>query len=402
MPRNAALATKPEMFRTAKASGSKAIVDREGGKFGAGVISGVSVITAGEALGHYAWIDDVFIDQVYSALKSFSDGVKSRWTHPDMSSDGLGKLTSRIMDPEKSKNGKQVYADQHFLQIGHRSPDGDLAAYLMDLAEEDPSAYGLSIVFYRDWEAMDEFRLANTTDGVFTSPDPENVNHYEHIRLKSLEAADAVDEPAANPAGLFSRNKDIAREADAIASFALGLNEERPEVVSLGLDPDRVRGFASRFLLTHGLELTRKDMKLGAKKDAKLSDSQTTEPAEKPAEGGEGTKPAETTPASDGKPADGGEGDGKPAEEPEGQASRAEAAKFKTLFGDQGAIWYAEGLSLDEAQQRHNSSLEDRLSKVEQQLKADGKVDGEGKAAGFAADDNKQGRKGFEGKFRFK
>ena len=81
------LAEPPAYFRAAKASGSKAVVDREGGKYGAGLINGVSLITAGEALGHGLWIDETFIEQARAALAEEPNGVKSRWTHPDMSGD---------------------------------------------------------------------------------------------------------------------------------------------------------------------------------------------------------------------------------------------------------------------------------------------------------------------------
>lgn len=341
------LATTPTMFRTAKASGSKSSVDRTGGKYGAGLISGVSVITVGEALGHEAWIDKTFIEQVRRALAALPEGVKSRWTHPDMSSDGLGKLTSRIMDPVKSADGKQLFANQHFLGVAHRAPDGDLAGYLMDLAEEDPKAYGLSIVFHRDKVAAEEFRLANLDDnGQFRSPDPANVNNYEHIRLGSLEAADAVDEPAANPGGLFSRRRDVAREADAVAMFALGISSERPAVVSLGLDPDRVRGFAMRFMQTHGLELRQKVVAV----------------------------------------------------------DRSEVAGFVKEFGDQGAIWFAEGLSLEDAWQRHNEELRHRVVAAEERLKAQARVTGATSPAGFFADDslNERGGRGSRGGFASK
>jgi hypothetical protein len=341
------LSTRPTMFRAAKSRGSAGGVDRTGGRYGAGLITRVSVITAGEAIGHEAWIDEVFIDQVAAALSAKEGGLKSRWTHPGMSGDGLGKLTSRIFNAQKSPNGRQLFADQHFLSVGHRSPDGDLAGYLMDLAEEDPAAYGLSIVFQQDDEAMQEFRLANTVNGEFRSPDPGNVQHYDHMRLKTLEAADAVDEPAANPAGLFSRPGDVAKEADSVALFALGLSDAQPEVVSLGLDPVRVRDFAIRFMRVHGLELK----KVGLSVDG-----------------------------------------------------RGEAAQFLAAFGEQRAVWYADGLSFLEAQAKANQELQDQIIAAENRLKAQQRVTGEVTPAGFYADETRSGagaRGGFASKLRF-
>lgn len=338
------LATEPPAFRAARSLGSQGSVDRTGGRYGAGLISRVSVITAGEAIGHGLWIDVNFIEQAHAALAAEPNGIKSRWTHPTMSADGLGKLTSRIFSPEKSADGRQLFADQHMLQIGHTSPDGDLAGYLMDLAEEDPSAYGLSIVFYRDETAEAQFALENTVDGVFKSPDPDNALNLPHVRLQSLEAADAVDTPAANPAGLFSRKGDIARDADALAAYALGLVDERPAIASLGLDPVRVRGFATRFMQTHGLELRRK---LDAVDE------------------------------------------------------RKEAAAFLAAFGEQGACWYAAGVSWDEAWQRHNAGLKNRIVAAEAQLAALALVHGESEPAGFTPSDATATRRGLAGKLRF-
>lgn len=390
----AAINQASEYFRTAKSTGSKASVDREGGRFSAGLITRVSVITAGEALGHEAWIDETFISQVHDAMLEADAGVKSRFTHPDMSSDGMGKTTSRLFNPELSKDGRQLYADQHFLQSAHKAPDGDLAGYLMDLADEDPASYGLSIVFKRDSVAMDEFRLENSDEqGEFISPDSGNVNNYEHVRLHSLHAADAVDEPAANPNGLFHREQTIAGEAEAVAAFALGLSKQRPEVVRLGLNPDRVRGFAERFLSTHKLELREKSMSATA---APASDATPATPAATPAEA---TKPAEqtqTTPTAT-----------------EANSQRVEAEKFMASFGEQGAIWFAQGLSFEQAQAKQIEALqasqakqkEDsdaRFAALEAKLAAGAKVDGATAPAGFAAgDDNKNARKGFASKLRF-
>lgn len=390
----ASLATKPTRVRLAKARGasSQPRVDREGGKYGAGKISGVSVITKGEALGHYLWIDDVFLDQVDEAGNELAGGLKSRWTHPGMSSDGLGKVTSRLF--EFTRDGEQVFADQHFLKIGHKTPDGDLAAYQMDLADEDPASYGLSIVFELDYGAMHRFSAENEDeDGNFVSPDAANTNHFAHARLAALYAADAVDEPAANPSGLFARKHDIAREADQLCAFALGLSDERPEVVQLGLDADRARAFATRFLTTHQLKVTamKKGLTEGSTNpsDDQATDADNSQPA---GEGGESTETTSSTSETSTEPA------------PVAAGSRAEAQKFRKLFGAAGLEYFADGLSLEEAQAKFNAgereSINARLEKLENQLKAGAQVSGEAKPVGFQAGDEKPEKKGLAGKIR--
>lgn len=377
-----ALASTPAQVRLRKASGGAPTVRRDGGAYGAGLIQGVSVATLGEALGHGMWIDEVTLKQIADAGNAAAAGLKSRWTHPDMSSDGMGKLTSRLRAFRVS--GDQVFANQHFLRIGHTSPDGDLASYQMDLAEEDPTSYGLSIVFERDRGEMSRFQLEHSdADGNFKSPDERNLNNYPHVRLKKLWAADAVDEPAANPNGLFSREKDLAREASALCAFALGLSEERPTVTQLGLDADRVRAFATRFLQSHNLEI----------QSMKTDDAAPAGEATKPAETQLSHKPAET-PAVETKPA----GDDKFA------SARDEIARYRKAFGAKGAEYFADGLSFEDAQAQHasefNKGLEDRIGKLETQLAAGGRVNGEAAPVGFQAGDKKE-KKGFAGKFRF-
>ena len=221
--------------------------DREGGRFEAGIIHGVSMISVGEALGHRYWIDEETINQVYShAMAANEEGVKARFTHPGMSSDGMGRLLGRLHDP-RIEDGR-VLADLHLAKLAHETPDGDLAEYCMMLADEDPKAAGLSIVFHHDFNAEDEFQQAHQDEVEYTdyrgrtytktgfkSPDENNVSNYPHVRLKSLRACDMVDEPAANEEGLFDR-QTLARDADAFLSFALGLTDARPQGSLFGVD----------------------------------------------------------------------------------------------------------------------------------------------------------------------
>lgn len=253
---------KAQMLRVLTKSNSPKIVDREGGDFGAGLIRGLSVITRGEALGHGMWIDDVFLSQVEAALQAEQKtGLKSRFTHPDLSADGLAKFLGRVKGGHV--DGDQVFTDLHLAKSAHRSPDGDLAGYVLDRTEEDPGGFGASIVFYRDLEAETEFALSNGAtaddrgrvgwDG-FKSPDEANANNYPHARLAALEATDLVDEPAANPSGMFHRGP-IA-EIGKLADFALGRSTEAPaETTALNVNPERFRDYVNRYLETRGLQI---------------------------------------------------------------------------------------------------------------------------------------------------
>lgn len=249
----------PEYFRAGISRGAQGI-ERHGGKFSAGMIKGVSVITRGEALGHGMWIDADFLSDVTAAIngsKAASGGLKARFTHPGLSSDGLGSHLGRLLDARTE--GDKVLADLHIVEAARNSPDGDLAEYVMGLADEDPAAFGMSIVFERDIKAEQDFLERHSTpegdDSVFTSPDDDNVNNYLHARLSRLRAGDAVDEPAANPAGMFSRGQELPQEADALMRYAFKLTTDKPDTSMFGIDADRVTGFLSRFFERHQLEL---------------------------------------------------------------------------------------------------------------------------------------------------
>lgn len=92
-------------------------------------------------------------------------GLKARFTHPGLSSDGLGKFLGRIKghrtdtvlrEAGKDANGRALMQER----IVHRGdihidktaldspPDGGkpLGLYVMDLAESDPDAFGMSLV----------------------------------------------------------------------------------------------------------------------------------------------------------------------------------------------------------------------------------------------------------------
>lgn len=230
------------------------VIDREGGDYGAGIIRGVAMTTRGEALGHGLWLDADFVESVVTAANEARDGLKARFTHPGLSSDGLGRFLGRMKNA--TRTGDVARGDLHLAKSAHETPDGDLAEYVMRLAEEDPEAFGTSIVFESDRGAELAFEGEHTDEeGRFKSPDEDNVNNLRHARLHKLYADDIVDEPAANPGGLFHRGDEIAKEADDLLAYALGLTEHKPELCALDIEPDRVAGFVTRFMAAHGLEV---------------------------------------------------------------------------------------------------------------------------------------------------
>ena len=230
-------------------------VDREGGDRKAGLIRGASIIVEGEALGHDAWVDATLLSQVADQINASELGIKARFTHPSLSGDGLGSMFARAKNA--SVEGDRVVADLHMTEAGHSTPDGDLAAYVMDLAEQDGDAFGVSISFTRDIGEEKKFAAQNSDErGRFQSPDKRNKDNYRHFRLARLIAADVVDEPAANPDGLFTKaSQRIAHEGADLIAFAIGQTDETPVLTALDIDPTRIRDFAKRYLAEHGLAI---------------------------------------------------------------------------------------------------------------------------------------------------
>lgn len=362
-------------------------VDHVGGDLKAGLIRGCSLCTAGDALGHGYWLDAQFISQVQeSSAAGGASGIKARFTHPSLSGDGLGSFLGRMKNcsvatGELAAAPAKCIGDLHMSPMAHKSPDGDLAEYVMGLAESDPKAFAMSIVFEHDFDAEVELLLANGAEWDeddygdfinlknFKSPDPGNVNNYPHARLKKLNAADVVDDPAANPDGLFHREQQFAQEADAVASFALGLTDQAPVASALDIDPQRTRGFVSRFLNAHNLKIVSKETPMAAETPA-----QTPAPeqpaAETPKPETPAAPPAAETPAATPPPQTPVETPA--ADKPQLAAAsdgRAECKRFIAAFGANGATWFSEGLSLEAAQAKHaealaaeNASLKGRLA----------------------------------------
>ncbi len=184
-----------EKFRSSPIQLSGAIVDD--------AILGVSIATTGEALGHRLLFDQVTLAQLQTLAAGKATGIKSRFTHPDWFHDGLGKYLGRFRDFRIE--GEKLVANLMISKTAHSSPAGDIGAYVMDLAREDPAALGVSVV-------VDLDRVWVTADGKelpASGGRPSGaVGNYPVARVTNLYAADVVDEPALNPSGLFKAEEE--------------------------------------------------------------------------------------------------------------------------------------------------------------------------------------------------
>jgi hypothetical protein len=112
-------------------------------------------------------------------------GTKSRFTHPGMSDDGLGKFLGRAKNARL--DGNSVRADLWLDPSSFASPAGNIGEYVLTLAESDPEAFGSSLVLQTDRE----FRLE--PDGT-RKRDAAGEDLPPLWRPKKIHASDVVDE----------------------------------------------------------------------------------------------------------------------------------------------------------------------------------------------------------------
>ncbi len=193
-----ALRIKPDEPRTWPAEPDYLRVNYQGRPIGvdreAGVLRGYVVAQEGpfksEGRGEF---DEQALRQIAKMGNAAGKGLKSRFTHPDMSGDGLGKFLGRSRDfsvgtatNAAGKTVKAVRADLHFDESAYDTPSGNLAEYVMKLAESDPDALSSSLVI----KPEEEYRL--NPDGT-RQCNPEGEPLPPLWRPKELHASDLVD-----------------------------------------------------------------------------------------------------------------------------------------------------------------------------------------------------------------
>lgn len=178
--------------------------------------------------------DDKSLDSIERLGNAGSQGVKSRLGHPTMSESGVGKFLGRAHDFRRStavdaRTGKKVRAvraDLNFDPSANKTPSGDLASYVLDLAESDPDALSSSLVL----EMQEEMRIKK--DGTLET-DGDGNPLPPLWRPTKLHASDIVDTGDAVD-GLLS----------AELTAALSAGEIHPKLLSF----DRVARLATQLL----------------------------------------------------------------------------------------------------------------------------------------------------------
>lgn len=308
-----------------------------GGRYGAGWIRRAAIVTRGEAAGHELWIDAIFLGSIVDAINARPEGIKSRWSHPSYCNDGLGRAVGRVTDAYL--DGDTVRADIHFLDAATRAPEGDLPGYLLDLADEDPTLFGVSISFTADPTAETAFLAEHSTTGQFVSPDPDNANGMPHARLSRLHAADIVDEPAANPDGLFSAAN--RPDWDATAAYMTGQTHTAPQPAPAGIHLPTARRFFAAWLRRANLSLT----------PTPPMSTQTSPTDPKPPHAPTPTEAAPTPPAAETDHFDAGR-----------RHAAEEAAEYRRRWGTAGLVYWADGLTPEAAADAHAEQLQAEIN----------------------------------------
>lgn len=267
----------------------------------AGVIRGAKVIQLGSVNDSRPWlVDQETMSQVVKFGNGPQKGLKARFTHPNMSDDGMGKYLGRWQNFRIE--GDSVLADLHLSDSAAKSPSGDLKSYVLQLASEDPEAFGISVAT----------KLAPEMFQDMEDEDPQT----RPLRLVGLYAADVVDEPAATRGGLFDLESPAG--LPALASWIVDTHfadREPAEVI------DRLCSFLSKY---YGRDVM-----------AELTADKAGQAPEQP-------KAPEATPA----------------------VSLDAAKPYMEAFGDRGAAWYLQGKSVAECFAVVNKELQDKIDQL--------------------------------------
>lgn len=227
-----------DMFRTSLVTGAER-VDRKNK-----IIFGANLMQEGDLNDDRDWtVDNGTLSNALQLMQQRNNGAKARFTHPNMSADGMGSYLGRWKNPRI--DGGTLRADLHLADSAFKSPNGDLGSYVMDMAEEDPEAFGISLATRINHEEMEKLRLEKKSAD-------ENWKGRTPLRFRAVHAADVVDQPAATRGGFFSLTEVDNRSLPAQATILLDsyFSDAEPEVVTA-----RINGFLATYFKSKGLQM---------------------------------------------------------------------------------------------------------------------------------------------------
>jgi len=235
------LTTPPQsgLFRTSTNVAAPVRVDRT-----ARVIFGASLMQVGnlgEGDSRNWTVTQDSLQQAYTFATRGNNGLKARFTHPNMSSDGMGSYLGRWKN-FKLDNGT-LRADLHIADAAFKSPQGDLGTYIMDMAENEPDMFGVSLATELDMNNLMEFENKSETSG--------SLERWP-MKFTAIRAGDVVDEPAATRGGMFDLSEPDLRNlpAQATALLSTYFGDACPAVVRARID-----GFLTKYFANQGASM---------------------------------------------------------------------------------------------------------------------------------------------------
>lgn len=227
------------------------------------IIFGVAINTEGEAKGHGVHLDAEFVEECTRQGNEKKNGLKCRFGHPNASSTAFGTFLGRYKNfrTEYTKEGNAVSrADLHLSETAKKTPNGNLHKYVLEMADKEPDMFGTSIVFSRGkyykktskgkkafynsaWTRSGLSIWYTWEDGKELSTEEEkDLSEKLYVELDKLHQNDVVDEPAANPDGLFS-----AFSSDQLAAKVTELLDQNPEILEVYNNEEARSAFLERY-----------------------------------------------------------------------------------------------------------------------------------------------------------
>lgn len=323
--------TNQEMFRTSTLRQAPINgVDR-----GKNVIRGAKVLQKGPVNDDRPFeVDDESLQSVVAYGNRLNKGLKARFTHPNMSDDGMGRYLGRWKDFRIE--GDSVLADLHIADVAFDTPHGDLGGYVMDLAEEDPEAFGVSLASVLD-EAMFAVPEAEDDDEEEVDAPPKSLA----LRFKKLYAADVVDEPAATRGGLFDVNTPQGLPYQVTWIMDHFFKDAKQEEVLTRFQSFLRKYYRGDFSMNEEQEPVVAEAVADEAVEDSVDVADEATPEEVPAEVTAET--TETVTASD----------------------LSAGREYVELFGERGALWFIEGKSLTQCYSLQITSLREQVSTLE-------------------------------------
>lgn len=384
-------------------------VDRE-----KGVISGALVVTEGEAKGHDVFLDAGFVDEVIRQGNESKSGVKARFGHPNMCSTALGTFIGRWKNFRREaitrSDGSAAIAaraDLFLSSSAKDTPNGDLYAYVLKMAEQDGDMFGSSIVFsagesFRYTAAKKKVKCVNGMwigeDGLPHDPEDDPIEEREYVELEKLHACDVVDDPAAND-GLFSRFStetlagQITEFLDLHPQVWAAINDNPSVIEAIAQHGEQADQFLNRYR-TYREQNHKQETPMNNEADASVAtpDAEVPAPEAQPIEAPADAVAVVVTPVNDAPVGEPETAVQQEAAKPEPQPvvvvepvtateskpdARDEFKRMKADFGAElAAEVFAEGLGYAECKDRHFARIADENKRLKEMLANEARASG--------------------------